>query len=71
MGVFCDNDHEVTWSWLTSYYWWCGNIHLRFSNNSEAMASELLENPEYHNNWPSMKYGMTSTGQWHGLYTIR
>ena len=50
--TFCENMyyrrniHTVFRSWLTNYYQYRENIYLRLSNNSEAFASELLENLE-------------------------
>ena len=45
-GSFCGNAYIVICWWSTSFYQLQGNISLRFSGNSKAKASELLENIE-------------------------
>ena len=45
-GINCDNFHTVSCSWFTKFHQQQGNSSSGFSSNSEADASELLENPE-------------------------
>ena len=47
MGVYCENVHKIIFSrFLTTVGIERENISSGFSSNSEASASELLENPE-------------------------